>query len=186
MTTEGESINNEIREKIMELEEQHDVSLSTIQKILLTIEGQIVTILDVLYGNVKLFIIDQCMIKADKQTAEKLDVSEGDEIDLREVIVHKKGHPLVYAKSYIPKDRCSDRVIDELFKEESTTSRIMLAHEIETTRKIKEISIEKPTALLRELFNTTEDMLSREYVMIHKKKVVIWTKELYPLSHFKE
>ena len=27
MTTEGESINNEIREKIMELEEQHDVSL---------------------------------------------------------------------------------------------------------------------------------------------------------------
>lgn len=185
MKSKGEFVNNEIREKISELEKQHNVTLSTIQKILLSIEGQIVTILDVLYGNVKLFIIEQRITEADKETAEKLEINEGDEIDLREVIVHKNGRPLLYAKSYIPKERCSDKIIEDLFKEKSTTNRILITHNIETRREIMKFSIEEPTPLISSLFNSTEDLLTREYVMIHKEKVIIWTKEAYPLSHFR-
>ena len=185
MKDKSEPMDHRIRERIVELEKQHNVSLSTVQKILLTIEGQIVTILDVLYGNVHIFIIDQRITEADKETAEKLEINEGDKIDVREVIVHKNGRPLVYAKSYIPKDVCSDTIIEELFNEKSTTSRIMMEHEIETRRKIKNITIEKPSALISSLFNSTEDMLTRDYVMIHEKKIIIWTKEAYPLSHFR-
>ena len=185
MISKGKTIKNEIRTKIQEVENKHDVKLSTTEKILLSISGPIVTILDTLYGEVKLFVLEQKMKKADKEISELLDIDEGAEIDYREVIVHKHGKPLVYAISYIPKERCSDSVIGELLNEEKTTGRILVEHEIETIRRINNISIENPDAIVANLFNSTEKMLAREYVMVHKKKVVIWTKEIYPISPFK-
>jgi chorismate-pyruvate lyase len=184
--TKREAIPNVVRDKIKELEEKNNIELSTIQKILCSIEGPIVTILDVLYGDVNLFILDQHLEKANKSIAEKLEINEGDEIDLREVIIHKNGRPLVYGLSYIPKDRCSNTVIEKLLKEDQTTGRIMIEHEIETITKIDNVYIEKPDATLENLFHTREDMLVREYILIHKKNVVIWSKEAYPLSYFKE
>ena len=178
-------IPNLVREKINELEKT-GVELSTIQKILCAIEGPVVTILDVLYGEVNLFILDQHLEKSNKEIAEKLEINEGDEIDLREVIIHKHGKPLVYGLSYIPKDRCSDTVIEKLLKEDQTTGRIMLEHKIETITKITKITTEKPDVKLQSLFHTSEDFLVREYALIHKKNIVIWSKEAYPLSYFTE
>lgn len=177
---------NEIREKIIELERENDVKLSTTQKILLSIEGQLVTILDTLYGDVGLFVLDQHIEKADAPIAEKLDINEGDEVDLREVIIHKYGRPLVYGLSYIPRDRCSNTVIEKLLNEKKTTGRILLEHEIETRTEVENISLEKPNGTLKNLFHTSDDMLIREYVLIHKKNKVIWSKEMYPISNFKE
>lgn len=182
----SEKIPNEIREKIKEVEEKNGITLPTIQKILCAIEGPIVTILDVLYGDVNLFVLDQHMEKADESIAEKLEINVGDEVDIREVILHKHGRPLAYGLSYIPKDRCSNTVIEKLLKEDKSTGRIMLEHEIETITKVDKISIEKPDAQLQNLFHTTEDMLVRDYIMIHKKNRVIWSEEAYPISYFKE
>ena len=58
-------------------------------------------------------------------------------------------------------------------------------NDMETYIRINKISIEKPTPTMEELFKTNQHMLSREYVMTHKKEVVIWTKESCPLSYFK-
>lgn len=142
--------------------------------------------MDVLYGDVNLFVLDQHIEKANEDVAEKLEINEGDEIDLREVIIHKHGKPLVYGLSYIPKDRCSDTVIGKLLKEDQTTGRIMLEHEIETLTKVSNISTEKPDAKLQSLFHTSEDFIVKEYILIHKKNIVIWSKEAYPISYFTE
>ncbi|MDO5138728.1 MAG: chorismate pyruvate-lyase family protein [Oscillospiraceae bacterium] len=184
--TEKKLIPNIVRDKINELEEKNNIKLSAIQKILCAIEGPAVTILDVLYGDVNLFILDQHIEKANEDIAEKLDINVGDEIDLREVVLHKHGRPLVYGLSYIPKDRCSNTVIEKLLKEDQTTGRILLEHEIETRTEVINITLEKPDAIIQNMFHTTEDMLTREYVLIHKKNIVIWSKELYPISYFKE
>ncbi|MBQ2653818.1 MAG: DUF98 domain-containing protein [Methanobrevibacter sp.] len=186
MSSKQEAIPNLIREKIQKVEQENDVKLTTMQKVLCSIEGPLVSILDVLYGDVNLFILDQHMEKANEDIAEKLKINVGDEIDLREVIIHKHGRPLVYGLSYIPKDRCSNTVIEKLLKEDQTTGRIILEHEIETITKINNIRIEKPSAKLQNLFHVNEDMLVREYVLIHKKNIVIWSKEAYPLSYFKD
>jgi chorismate-pyruvate lyase len=135
MISKNETIPNIVREKIRELEEKNDVKLSTIQKILCSIEGPVVTTLDILYGDMNIFVLDQHIEKANEDIAEKLEINEGDEIDLREVILHKNGRPLVYGLSYIPKDRCSNTVIEKLLKEDQTTGRILLEHEIETITK---------------------------------------------------
>lgn len=186
MTTKSKPIPNFVRDKIKEIEEKDNVELSTVQKILCSIEGPAVTILDVLYNDVNLFILDQHMEKANEDVAKKLEINVGDEIDLREVILHKHGRPLIYGLSYIPKDRCSNTVIEKLLKEDQTTGRIILEHEIETITRIDDIYIEKPDATLQNLFHTNDDLLVREYSLIHKKNVVIWSKEAYPLSYFKE
>ena len=185
MIQEGTIIENEIREKITQVEQEHNVKLSTTQKIMLCIRGPITTILDVLYGEVNLFMLDQHLEKADKRIADLLKISEGDEIDYREVIVHKSSRPLVYALSYIPTSRITDKIMKDLKEERLTTGKIIDKNYIETTRVIKKIYIEKPTPTQVELFKTQEDMLTREYIMFHDKKVVIWTKESYPLSYFK-
>ena len=186
MNTQNKPIPNFIRDKIKEVETENGVELSTIQKILCAIEGPVVTMLDVLYGDVNLFVLDQHMERANEDIAEKLDINVGDEANLREVIIHKHGRPLVYGWSLIPKDRCSDTVIEKLLSEDMTTGRILLEHEIETITKIIDITIEKPRAKLKNLFHTEEDILVREYILIHKKKIVIWSKEIYPLSYFRE
>lgn len=167
------------------MEDEHDVKLSTTQKILLSINGPITPILDVLYGEVRLFMLSQYFEKADKKIAELTGINEGDEILYRNSIVFKRRQPLVYVLSYIPKDRCSDEIIGDLIEGKLTTGKIMDKYGQETIRKINNISIEESTPILTELFKTTEDMLTREYSMIHNGEVVIWTKELYPLSYFK-
>lgn len=186
MIQEGTTLKNEIREKISTVEQEHGVELSTIQKILLCIKGPITDILDVLYGEMNLFMLTQRFEDADEHAAELLNINEGSPISFRESIVHKNGHPLVYTKSYIPLERCSERVIRDLKGEVMTTGKILDRNDNETVRVVSKISIETPTAIQKELFKTDEPMLSREYQMIHKKQIVIWTKESYPLNYFNE
>ena len=178
-------IENEIREIITELEEKHNQKLSTTQKILLTINGPVTPILDVLYGEVRLFMLEQHFEKADKTVADLVGINEGDDVLYRNAIVFKRRQPLIYVVSYIPKERCTDEITDELLKGKLTTGKIMDKYNIETIRKINRISIEKASSIMTELFKTTEDMLTREYSMIHDGKIVMWTKEIYPLSYFK-
>lgn len=183
MIPEGNIIENELREEITILEKEHDIRLSTIQKILLSINGPITTVLDVLYGTVNLFMLDQHIEKSAK-SSQIVGIEKGEEILYRESIVHKRGRPLVHVTSVVPTERCSEKTLEDLLEEKLTTGKIMDEHNHETLRRITKISIEPPSALLEDLFKTDEDMLTREYIMIHKGKVIIWTKEAYPLSHF--
>lgn len=183
MIPEGHVIKNELRDEIYILEEKHNIRLSTIQKILLSINGPITTILDTLYGTVHLFMLDQHLEKSPK-SSEIIGIEKGEEILYRESIVHKKGRPLVHVTSVLPTSRCSEKTLEALFEEKLTTGKIMDEHNHETLRKITKISIETPNSILQDLFKTNGNMLTREYIMIHKGKVVIWTKEAYPLSYF--
>lgn len=184
MIPEGHVIKNEIREEINRVEKEHGVELSTAQKILLSINGPISTILDVLYGTVHLFMLDQHLEKSPK-SSKIMDIEKGEEILYRESIVHKRGRPLVHVTSVVPTSRCSKETLVDLFEEKQTTGKIMDKHNHETLRRITKISIESPNSVLQDLFKTDEDMLTREYIMINKGEVLIWTRESYPLSYFK-
>ena len=70
MKFQGTIIKNEVREKINKLEEEYNTTFSTTQKLLLCERGPITTILDVLYGEVSLFMLDQHIEKSNKKTNE--------------------------------------------------------------------------------------------------------------------
>ena len=125
MSSKCTAIKNELREMIARLEQEHNIKLSTTQKILLSINGPVTPILDVLYGEVRLFMLDQHFENADKDIADLLGIDEGDEILYRNSIVFKHSKPLIYILSYIPKSRCSDRVINKLLEGKTTIGRMI-------------------------------------------------------------
>ena len=99
MFSKGAIVTNEIHNKLNEIEEENDIKFSNTQKVLLSIEGSITAILDVLYGEVSIFTIKQHFENIDSKKAELLEIEEGSEINYREVIIFGRGKPMIYALS---------------------------------------------------------------------------------------
>ena len=178
--------NRDLIEKIKQVEEEYGETFSNTQKILLTTDGSITAILDVLYGKITLTTLDQHFETADKSHAKLVNVSEGEQIKYREVIMHKDGRPLIYAISHIPLSRCDENICADLVRADIPIGRILKNYNIESRREINNIFIEKPNETLKELFKTDEDMLARDYVIINNDEILMWIKEVFPISYFKE
>ena len=97
MTQEKNEANRALIDKINEVEANYGKTFSNTQKILLTTDGSITAILDVLYGKITLDTLDQHFENADEDHAKLVNVPKGEKINFREVIMHKDGRPLIYA-----------------------------------------------------------------------------------------
>jgi chorismate-pyruvate lyase len=186
MTQDKNEANKRLIEKINDLEESYGQKFSNTQKILLTTDGSITAILDVLYGKINLDTLDQHFGNANAQQAQLVNVNEGDEINFREVIMHKEDNPLIYAISHVPLNRCSEEICSDLLRADIPIGRILKNYHIESRREVNKIFIEKPNDKLKELFNTDEDFLARDYVIIHDDEILMWIKEMFPVSYFTE
>ena len=182
---EKNEINRSLIEKINDLEAKHNENFSNTQKILLTTDGSITAILDVLYGKITLTTLEQHFESADAEHAKLVNVNQGDKINFREVIMHKDGQPLIYAISHIPLSRCSDEVCADLVRADIPIGRILKNYNIESRREINNIYIEKANDTLSEIFKTDEDMLARDYVIINNDEILMWIKEVFPISYFR-
>ena len=171
-------------EKINTVEDSYPKNFSNTQKILLTTDGSITAILDVLYGKITLSTLEQHFEDATEETAKLINAEAGDLINFREVIMHKDDENLIYAISYIPLKRLTDEICSDLVRADIPIGRILKNYNIESRREINNIYIEKPNKTLQELFNTTEDMLARDYAIIHKNEILMWIKEVFPISKF--
>ena len=186
MSEEKNEANKRLIEKINDLEKEYGQTFSNTQKILLTTDGSITAILDVLYGKINLFTIDQHFGVADENHAKLVNVDAGDEINFREVIMHKGGKPLIYAVSHVPLGRCSDEICSDLLRADIPIGRILKNYKIESRREVNNIFIEKPDEKLQDLFKTDEDFLARDYVIINNEEILMWIKEMFPVSYFTE
>ena len=171
MTKDKNEANKRLIEKMEDLEKDYGQKFSNTQKILLTTDGSITAILDVLYGKISLFTIDQHFGIADESHAKLVNVNAGDEINFREVLMHKDSKPLIYAI---------------LLRADIPIGRILKNYKIESRREVRNIFIEKSNAKLEELFKTDEDFLARDYVIIHDDEILMWIKEMFPVSYFTE
>lgn len=186
MTISKNEANKRLIEKINDLENENNKQFSNTQKILLTTDGSITAILDVLYGKIDLDTLDQHFEDADEYHAGLVDVEVGTEINFREVIMHKGSRPLIYAISHIPLSRCSKDVCADLVRADIPIGRILKNYNIESRREIRKIYLEKPDEKLKELFQQDCEMLAREYVIINNNQVLMWIKEVFPITYFTE
>ena len=186
MTTEKNEANKRLIEKINDLEKDYGQTFSNTQKILLTTDGSITAILDVLYGKISLFTIDQHFGTANEDQAKLVNVNAGDEINFREVIMHKRSQPLIYAISHVPLGRCSEEICADLLRADIPIGRILKNYKIVSRREVNNIFIEKPNEKLKDLFKTDEDFLARDYVIINDDEILMWIKEMFPVSYFTE
>jgi chorismate-pyruvate lyase len=186
MTIRKNEANKRLIEKINDLEQEYGKTFSNTQKILLTTDGSITAILDVLYGKIGLFTIDQHFGIADESHAKLVNVNAGDEINFRAVIMHKGNQPLIYAISHVPLGRCSEEICSDLLRADIPIGRILKNYKIESRREINNIYIEKPNEMLKDLYKTDEDFLARDYVIINNNEILMWIKEMFPVSYFTE
>ena len=186
MTTEKNEANKRLIEKMDDLEESYGKKFSNTQKILLTTDGSITAILDVLYGKISLNTLDQHLGEADSYHAKLVNVNVGNEINFREVLMHKEDQPLIYAISHVPLGRCSNDICSDLLRADIPIGRILKNYKIESRREVNNIFIEKPNEKLQELFKTDEDFLARDYVIINNGEILMWIKEMFPVSYFAE
>ncbi len=186
MTQDKNEANKRLIEKINDLEDDYGQTFSNTQKILLTTDGSITAILDVLYGKITLDTLDQHLGNANEEQAKLVNVKAGDEINFREVLMHKDEQPLIYAISHVPLDRCSKEICSDLLRADIPIGRILKNYHIESRREVRNIFIEKPNDKLKELYKTDEDFLARDYVIINNDEILMWIKEMFPVSYFTE
>lgn len=159
--------------------------LSSTQKILLTTDGSVTAILDVLKGHVDINTLVQEFVPADKEMAENLDIEEGETVNYR-VVVIKSNEPLIYALSLVPLKRLDKDFKEDLIRADIPIGRILKKHNIESRREIKSVYVEDVNEELSDIFKTKSPMLSRTYNIIHHDEILIWLKETFPYSLFRE
>lgn len=186
MTCEGNNINQRLIEKIYTVEKNYGKTFSNTQKILLTTDGSITAILDVLNGKIDLKTLEQHFEKSTPEIAELIDIGCGEEINYREVLMHKNNKPLIYAISYIPLKRLHDNFKSDLIRADIPIGRILRKYNMESRREIKTIQVEKSNEKLEEIYNTDDDFLTRTYTIIHDEEILIWIKEFFPITYFVE
>ena len=100
--------------------------------------------------------------------------------------MHKDEQPLIYAISYIPLKRLSKEIKDDLVRADIPIGRILKKYDVESRREINTIQVEKATDKLKELYNTEEDFLTRDYTIIMNGEILMWIKEFFPVNYFTE
>jgi chorismate-pyruvate lyase len=186
MSQNKNEANKRLIEKIEDLENDYNWEFSNTQKILMTTDGSITAILDVLYGKIALKTLEQHFEEATEESARLVNVDAGDEVNYREIVMHKDDYPLIYAVSYIPLKRLSKEMRDDLVRADIPIGRILKKYNAETRREINVIQIEKATDKLKELYNTEEDFLTRDYTIIMNGEILMWIKEFFPINYFTE
>lgn len=159
--------------------------LSSAEKILLSTDGSVTTILDVLKGHVSINTLVQEFIPADKKTAEKLNINPGETVNYRVVIIGTE-KPLIHAVSYIPVKRLDNEFKEDLIRANMPIGRILKKHHIESRREIKSLKATDTNPELSEIFKNDSIMLSRVYNIIHREEILIRIKETFPHNLFKE
>ncbi|MDR2829559.1 MAG: chorismate pyruvate-lyase family protein [Methanobrevibacter sp.] len=172
-----------IFKKITKLENK-GYELSNTQKIILTTDGSVTTILDVLNGEIAIKTIVQRFEKANSKIAKFLDIEENEEVNYRVVLMHKDNKPLIHAVSYIPIKKLENEFREDLIKADTPIGRILRKYNIESRREIENIGIEPKNQELTKLFNSEIELLTREYVIIRDNEKLIWIKETFPLNYF--
>ena len=160
-------------------------TLSNAQKILLTTDGSVTTILDVIRGHVKIETLEQKFIEADEEIARLLDVDVGDEVNYRVVVIQTQ-EPLIYAVSLIPIKRLEKDFKEDLIRADVPIGRILRKHNIESRREIKSVYFEEQSPELKEIFKEDSIMLARTYSIIHKDEILIWLMETFPYTNFRD
>ena len=186
MSNADNNINLRLIEKINNLEKAYGKNFSNTQKILLSTDGSITAILDVLYGKISLDTLEQHREKSTEENSKLINVEKGEDINYREIIMHKDDLPLIYAVSYIPLKRLSNEIKEDLTKADIPIGRILKKYNIESRREINKIQIEKANDRLKEVYKTDVDFFSRDYTIIYKGEILMWIKEYFPITHFTE
>jgi beta-ribofuranosylaminobenzene 5'-phosphate synthase len=177
---------DEMLEAIDNIEKRIGFNLSNVQKILLTTDGSVTRILEVLTK--KPVVIEtkvKTIIKADEDLAKALKIESGEDVNFR--VVHLKNpddRALVFARSWTPMKGLSNSIKRDLTSVDIPIGKILIKHKIETRREIMSIDAINADDEMVKAFDVKlgDLMLSRYYNIIHEARILIRINEVFPTS----
>lgn len=158
------------------------VSLSPMQKILLTTDGSITRIFEALTGEkVSVSTEEQRVIPAEGNIAKTLHIDPGDDVNFRVVYLKNSKGVLAHATSYAPLKRIEEGFKDRIMKADISIGKIMAELKIEARREIVSCAVVHADKRLADLFKVPESstLLKRNYNIIHKNAVLLNITEIF-------
>lgn len=163
--------------------------LSNLQKVLLSTDGSVTRILEMVTGNpVEIRTLIQEVIQSDEQVAQSLDVETGEDVNHRIVELQNSltGEVLVHAISHTPLKRLAPDFRSDLMRADIPIGKIIMKHRIESRREILEAGVKYADDELSRRFQICRDepLLNRRYRIIHHQKPLIEIEETFPYNKF--
>ena len=169
--------------------EQEVGRLSPVQKILLSTDGSVTQMLEVITGSsVRLDTHSQHVEPADAETAGVLQCREGEDVNHRVVTIRREpsGEVLLTAVSHALVARLPPEFREDLMRADIPIGKILLRHRIEARREIREIGAtpaDPGTAGILGILRG-EPVLSRRYEIIHGGIPLLSIREAFPYHAF--
>ena len=120
--------------------------------------------------------LEQDVVKATHDMARLLEVEDGDEVNNRLVTLSADGTVYVLARSLSAIKRMPEDVRSDLMRADIPIGKILRDHELETRRDILKMEF------VHADFFGDVPVLSRDYKIIYKGKVLMWINECYPVD----
>ncbi len=167
---------------------EEKLSLSLVQKILLTTDGSITRILEAIRGEpITVETITQELINADRETADILDTDLGSTVNYRVVNLRDSKGVSIRAISYAPLERLPREFGEDIMKKDAPIGRIMAKLRIEARREIKGFEVIKADEELSGVFGIPLGalLLKRMYNIIYHGGVLLNITEIFPHAFFR-
>ncbi|HOU81505.1 MAG TPA: chorismate pyruvate-lyase family protein, partial [Methanoregulaceae archaeon] len=156
------------------IEKEHG-TLSTLQKILLSTDGSVTSLLEAIEGEeVTIRTLSQKVVPADTKTAEELEIRPGDQVNHRIVELRnsRTREVLIYAVSDTPLERLEPGFRSDLMRADIPIGRILKKHAIESRREISLMGVRGSDARISRIFGIAlnDPVLFRKYRIIRQGK----------------
>jgi len=174
----------ELLKTLYRMERKLGKRLSDGQKILLTTDGSVTRILEILTGKpVVVETLSRKIAPADSTVARWLQVPVGRKVNYRVV---KLGNPkrtrvLTIARSWIALSRLSPKVRKDLTSTDLPIGKIISKHSLEVRREILNIDLAPASKELAESFKTEVNtpLISKTYNIIYRNNILIRINEFF-------
>ena len=154
------------------------LDLPTCLRICAGTDGSVTHLLELMTGQaVRVKTRQQQIIEAGGEIAELLDISAGDAVNERIVLLCAGDVVYVYARSLVPINRMPAGMEDDLTRADIPIGRILKEYAIESRREIDEIEVFESRVFGEECM-----VLSRKYRIIHDNMALMWINEMFPID----
>jgi len=151
--------------------------MNPVIKILARTDGSITTIIEALTGEeVRIRTLKKEVIKADEEIAERLQISSGDEVNLRVVEILSRGEIFAIATSLIPLRRVPEELREDLLGADEPIGKLIRKHRLEVRREILHSEIREVEGIGKALV--------RNYNIIFRGEILMHITEIFPVAVF--
>lgn len=160
------------------LDRLNQMDIPTTLRICAGTDGSVTYLLDVMTRKqVDVVTRYQKVVDASSAEAKLLNIKPGEPVNKREVLLTVSGVPYVLARSIAPINLMPKGMKEDLMQADIPVGRILRKHQLETRRDLLNIELKDGEGIFDNL-----PVLSREYVIIHGGRILIWINEMFPVD----